>query len=70
MRPALALPLAVLALAACSSDRSLGPGRGVLETPESLVSVSLNTAVQLSWNPNARVDDPNRFSHYNLYTTS
>jgi hypothetical protein len=70
MRPALALPLAVLALAACSSDRSLGPGRGVLDTPESLVSVSLNTAVQLSWDPNARVADPNRFSHYNVYSTS
>jgi hypothetical protein len=70
MRPALALPLVVLALAACSSDRSLGPGGGVLETPESLVSVSLNTAVQLSWSSNARLADPNRFSHYDIYSTS
>ncbi len=70
MRPALALPLAVLALAACSSDGSLGPRGGVLETPESLFSVSLNTAVQLSWDPNARLADPNRFSHYAIYSTS
>ena len=70
MRPALALPLAVLALAACSSDRSLGPGRGVLETPESLASISLSTAIQLSWSSNARLADPNRFSHYNVYSTT
>jgi hypothetical protein len=71
MRPALALPLAVLALAACSSDRSFGPrGGGVLETPESLISISLNTAIQLSWDPNARLDNPDRFSHYDVYSTS
>ena len=70
MRPALALPFAILALAACSSDRSVGPRGGALETPQSLVSVSLNTAVQLSWDPNARVADPNSFSHYNIYSTS
>jgi len=71
MRPALAVPLAVLAFAACSSDYGTGPhGGGVLEVPESLVSVSLNTAIQLSWDPNARLASPNRFSHYNVYSTS
>jgi len=70
MRPALALPLAALALAACSSDRSLGPRGAVLETPESLVSTSLNSAVQLSWSANARLADPNRFSHYDVYSTT
>ena len=70
MRPALALPLAALALAACSSDRTLGPRGGVLETPESLVSTSLNSAVQLSWSANARLADPNRFSHYDVYSTT
>ena len=70
MRPALALPLVALALAACSSDRSTGPRGGVLETPESLVSVSLNSAVQLSWSANSRLADPNSFSHYNIYSTS
>ena len=70
MRPALALPLVVLGLAACSSDSGTGPFGGVLETPETLVSVSLNTAIQLSWNPNARLADPNLFSHYNVYSTS
>ncbi len=70
MRPALALPLVALAFAACSSDRTTGPTGGALETPTNLVTVSLNTAVQLSWDPNARVADPNRFSHYNVYSTS
>jgi len=70
MRPALALPLAALALAACSSDRTLGPRGGALETPESLVSTSLNSAVQLSWSANARLADPNRFSHYDVYSTT
>ena len=70
MRPALALPLAALALAACSSDRSVGPRGGVLDTPESLVSTSLNSAVQLSWSANARLADPNDFSHYDIYSTT
>ena len=71
MRSAFALPIALLALGACSSDHGTGPGGGgALETPESLVSVSLNTAIQLSWSPNARVNAPNRFEHYNIYSTS
>jgi hypothetical protein len=71
MRSALALPVALLALGACSSDYRTGPGGGgSLETPESLVSVSLNTAIQLSWSPNARLDAPNRFEHYIIYSTS
>jgi hypothetical protein len=71
MRPALALPVAVLAFAACSSDYGTGPrGGGSLETPTTLVSVSLNTAIQLSWDPNARLANPNQFSHYNVYSTS
>jgi hypothetical protein len=71
MRSAFALPVALLAIGACSSDYNTGPGGGgSLETPESLVSVSLNTAIQLSWSPNARLDAPNRFEHYNIYSTS
>jgi hypothetical protein len=71
MRPALALPVALLTFAACSSDYGTGPrGGGSLETPETLVSVSLNTAIQLSWDPNARLANPGRFSHYNVYSTS
>ncbi|MDB4909295.1 MAG: hypothetical protein JWO39_118 [Gemmatimonadetes bacterium] len=71
MRPALALPVALLAFAACSSNYGTGPGGGgALETPTALVSVSLNTAVQLSWDPNARLANPSRFEHYNVYSTS
>jgi hypothetical protein len=73
MRSALALPVALLAFGACSSDYNTGPGPGgggSLETPESLVSVSLNTAIQLSWSPNARLDAPDRFEHYAIYSTS
>ena len=54
MRPALALPLVALALAACSSDRNLGPRGGALDVPESLVYTSLNNAVQLYRSANAR----------------
>ncbi|MEP7065476.1 MAG: hypothetical protein ABI889_05540 [Gemmatimonadota bacterium] len=70
MRPALAIPIVALVFAACSNDKSTGPRGGSLETPETLVSVSLNTAVQLSWNPNSRLANPNDFSHYNIYSTS
>ena len=71
MRRFIALPAALLALAACSSDRSTGPGGGVvLETPTNLVSTSLNTAIQLSWDPNARINDPSSFEHYAIYSTS
>ena len=34
------------------------------------LSISLNTAIQLSWDPNARLANPDRFSHYNVYSTS
>jgi hypothetical protein len=60
----------MLAFAACSSDYGTGPRGGSLETPEALVSVSLNTAVQLSWDPNARLANPDRFEHYDVYSTS
>jgi hypothetical protein len=71
MRSALVFPAVLMALAACSSDRNTGPGGGVqLETPEGLVSTSLNTAIQLSWDDNARVDAPDDFEHYNIYSTS
>jgi hypothetical protein len=70
MRPALALPVALLAFAACSSDYGTGPGGGALEAPNALVSVSLNTAIQLSWDPNARLANPSRFEHYNVFSTS
>lgn len=70
MRPAIALPVAILAFAACSSDYGTGPRGGSLETPNALVSVSLNTAIQLSWDPNARIANPDRFEHYSVYSTS
>jgi hypothetical protein len=71
MRSAFALPVALLAIGACSSDYNTGPGGGgTLEVPGSLVSISLNTAIQLSWSPNARLDSPDRFEHYNIYSTS
>jgi hypothetical protein len=41
-----------------------------LSTPAALTSVSLNGAVQLSWNPNARVARPDQFNYYRLYSTS
>ena len=34
------------------------------------MSVSLNTAIQLSWDPNARLNNSAAFEHYNIYSTS
>lgn len=70
MRRTIAIPAALMALAACSGDNT-GPRGGVkLDAPTNLVSVSLNTAIQLSWAPNSRVADPGDFEHYNVYSTS
>lgn len=70
MRRSIAIPAVLLALAACSSD-STGPRGGVtLEAPRNLTSVSLNTAIQLSWDANSRLSDPGSFEHYNVYSTS
>ena len=70
MRRTFAFSAVLLTLAACSSDRSTGPGGARLETPNNLISISLNTAIQLSWDPNARASDPNDFDHYDIYSTS
>jgi hypothetical protein len=71
MRRTLAFPAVLLALAACSSDYGSGPGGGgLLDVPAALTSVSLNGAIQLSWDPNARLARPELFEHYNVYSTS
>ncbi|MEO8880291.1 MAG: hypothetical protein ABI446_07805 [Gemmatimonadaceae bacterium] len=71
MRRTIAIPAALLALAACSGDAGTRPRGGVkLDTPANLTSVSLNTAIQLSWDANARINDPGDFEHYNIYSTS
>jgi hypothetical protein len=71
MRRTIAIPAALMALAACSGDYATRPGGGTsLETPNNLTSVSLNTAIQLSWDPNARLNRPDAFEHYNIYSTS
>lgn len=70
MRRTLVVPAALMALAACSSDHSTGPRGITLDTPTNLVSTSLNGAIQLSWDPNARLAQPNAFEHYNIYSTS
>jgi hypothetical protein len=71
MRRSTVIPVALLALAACSGDYATRPGGGSsLETPANLASVSLNGAIQLSWDPNARLDRPSAFEHYNVYSTS
>src|ERR1700710_2698620 len=70
MRRTTAFSAVLLPLAACSSDCSTGPGGVRLETPNNLLSVSLNTAIQLSWDPNSRAADPNDFDYYATYSTS
>ena len=71
MRRTIALPAALLALAACSSDYGTNPGGGgSLDAPNALTSVSLNGAIQLSWDANSRLGRPDLFEHYNVYSTS
>lgn len=43
--------------------------RNRLPAPRTLVSVSLDRAVQLSWSPNARESDPTMFDYYRVYST-
>jgi hypothetical protein len=41
-----------------------------LPAPTGLFSVSLNTAIQLSWNPNARLAAPSLFAYYRVYSSA
>jgi hypothetical protein len=43
--------------------------RNRLPAPSSIVSVSLDQAVQLSWPSNGRVADPGMFDYYRIYST-
>jgi hypothetical protein len=43
--------------------------RNRLPAPSTLVSVSLDRAIQLSWSPNARNADPTLFDYYRVYST-
>jgi hypothetical protein len=41
-----------------------------LETPASLVSISLDNAIHLMWSDNAYQNEPNGFDYYRVYSTS
>ena len=43
--------------------------RNRLPAPSTLVSVSLDRAIQLSWSPNGRNADPSMFDYYRVYST-
>ena len=43
--------------------------RNRLPAPATLVSVSLDRAIQLSWSPNGRQTDPTMFDYYRVYST-
>ena len=43
--------------------------RNRLPAPNTLISVSLDRAIQMSWAPNARNADPDLFDYYRLYST-
>jgi hypothetical protein len=60
---------ALLGVAACSSDKSTGPGVAP-PVPTHLVGTSLDGAVALTWDDNAFQADPNGFQNYRIYSTS
>jgi hypothetical protein len=43
--------------------------RNRLPAPATLVSVSLDRAIQMSWSPNGREADPTMFDYYRVYST-
>ena len=43
--------------------------RNRLPAPNTLLSVSLDRAIQMSWSPNARNADPTLFDYYRVYST-
>jgi hypothetical protein len=62
------LPLTLLLVAACSSDRT-GPGDAP-DVPADLFSTSLNGGVALTWPDNAYLSDPDNFQNYRIYSSS
>jgi hypothetical protein len=63
------VPAALVAAVACSYDKGSGPGAPP-ETPATLTSTSLDSAVALTWSDNAYISDPGGFQNYRIYSTS
>ena len=63
------LAAAVLGAAACQNTTS-GTSLSPLQAPDSIGSISLNSAIFLGWADNAYQSDPARFSIYNVYSAS
>lgn len=59
-------PVMLIAAAACSKTVDLDD----LDRPASLVSVSLDGAIALTWDDNAYESDPGLFENYRVYTTA
>lgn len=62
------LPVLLVLIAACSSDRT-DPGIPP-DVPASLSSTTLDGAVALSWTDNSYTSDPANFESYRIYSTS
>jgi hypothetical protein len=65
------LVLATMGVATACYDHATTRPRGVeLPAPETLTSISLNSAVHLQWSDNPFEQYPNDFSYYRVYSTS
>ena len=60
----------IVGAAGCETNKIVESSPPPLAAPDSLLSVSLNQAVALSWADNAFRSDPNRFEWYRVYSTS
>ena len=67
--PALAI-LISLGGWACNEDVTAGTPATPLDEPSTLMSISLNRAIHLSWADNAFLSAPARFDSYRIYSTS
>jgi hypothetical protein len=62
---------AAIAVSACSSSSTTGPGTGIAPpTPTNLLGTSLNAAVALTWDDNAFLANPSNFQNYRVFSTS
>ena len=66
----LGIVAAGLLIGACDRQNTILTDNTQLEAPSSLFSVSLDSAIALSWTDNSYLDDPTHFQWYRVYSAS